>query len=243
MSPLKAVIFGAIGTIAETSDLQRQSFNAAFAEAGLDWHWSPALYQSLLQTNGGQERLREFRDADPARHRVSDATVERLHSAKTRHYVQLLQASNALEPRAGVAALVSLCLAKNIKLAWCTSTSLDNVGGIQQALAGKLPLDRFDTIVTIDKIKHAKPAPDAYVYALAQMGLEPHEVLAIEDTPVSIAAAKAAGIYCIATPGATTAEQDFSQADCVLKDLTGLDLVKLGELLSRDSQLSLAAAG
>ena len=243
MSPLKAVIFGAIGTIAETSDLQRQSFNAAFAEAGLDWHWSPTLYQSLLKTNGGQERLREFRDADPARHSVSDATLESLHNAKTRHYVQLLQASDALEPRAGVAALVSLCLAKNIKLAWCTSTSLDNVDSIQQALAGKLPLNRFDTIVTIDKIKHVKPAPDAYVYALAQMGLEPHEVLAIEDTPVSIAAAKAAGIYCIATPGATTAEQDFSQADCVLKDLTGLDLVKLGDLLSRDSQLSLAAVG
>ena len=96
MSPLKAVFFGAIGTIAETSDLQRQSFNAAFAEAGLDWHWSPTLYQSLLKTNGGQERLREFRDGDPARHSVSDATVESLHSAKTRHYVQLLQASDAL---------------------------------------------------------------------------------------------------------------------------------------------------
>ena len=241
MSPLKAVIFGAIGTIAETSDLQRQSFNSAFAEAGLDWHWSPTFYQSLLQTNGGQERLREFRDADPARHSVGNATIEHLHSAKTRHYVELLEASDALKPRPGVAELVALCLAQNIRLAWCTSTSLDNVGSIQRALAGKLPLDRFDTIVTIDKIKRVKPAPDAYIYALAQMGLRPHEVIAIEDTPVSIAAAKAAGIYCIGTPGATTGRQDFSQADCVVTDLTGLDLVQLGHLLM-NSQLSLTAA-
>ena len=241
MSPLKAVIFGAIGTIAETSDLQRQSFNAAFAEAGLDWYWSPALYQSLLEINGGQERLREFRKSDLVRRSVSDAMIEELHTAKTRHYVQLLQAAGALEPRPGVAALVALCLAKHIKLAWCTSTSLDNVGSIQQALLGKLPLACFDTVVTIDKIRRVKPAPDAYIYALAQLGLMPHEVVAIEDTPVSIAAAKAAGVYCIATPGATTVDQDFSQADCVLTDLTGLDLAQLNALLV-DNQLSLAAA-
>jgi beta-phosphoglucomutase-like phosphatase (HAD superfamily) len=39
MSQLQAVIFGSIGTIAETSDIQRQAFNLAFAEAGLDWNW------------------------------------------------------------------------------------------------------------------------------------------------------------------------------------------------------------
>ena len=64
---LKAVIFGAIGTIAETSDLQRQAFNAAFAEAGLDWHWDSNTYHELLKVNGGQNRIRAYRDADPAR--------------------------------------------------------------------------------------------------------------------------------------------------------------------------------
>ena len=242
MFPLKAVIFGAIGTIAETSDLQRQSFNAAFAEAGLDWHWSPAQYESLLRTNGGQARLREFRSADPARQSVSNATIEKLHNAKTRHYVHLLERPGSLGPRPGVAALVSLCLAENIKLAWCTSTSLDNVGSIQQALAGQLPLERFHTVVTIDKIKRVKPAPDAYFYALAQLGLDAREVVAIEDTPVSIAAAKAAGIYCIATPGASTGGQDFSQADCVFTDLTGLDTVRINQLL-RAARSPLFAAG
>jgi beta-phosphoglucomutase-like phosphatase (HAD superfamily) len=48
MSQLKAVIFGAIGTIAETSDLQRQAFNAAFKAAGLDWNWNAEVYRDLL---------------------------------------------------------------------------------------------------------------------------------------------------------------------------------------------------
>tara|TARA_B110000503_G_scaffold47893_1_gene77939 strand:+ start:1294 stop:1407 length:114 start_codon:yes stop_codon:yes gene_type:complete len=34
---VKAVFFGSIGTLVETSDLQRRAFNQAFAEAGLDW--------------------------------------------------------------------------------------------------------------------------------------------------------------------------------------------------------------
>ena len=233
MLTLKAVIFGAIGTIAETSELQRQSFNAAFAEAQLDWHWTAQQYRSLLLTNGGQTRLHEFRDADPARHHVSDADIEKLHEAKTRLYVQLLTGAGAvkLEPRPGVAELVAQCLNEDIKLAWCTSTSMENVGSIQTALNGQLPLDRFHTVVTIDKIKRVKPAPDAYVYALAQLGVNADEVVAIEDTPVSISAAKAAGVYCIATPGATTAGQDFSQADHVLADLTGLNTEQLRHLL------------
>ena len=35
----KAILFGSIGTIVETSELQRKSFNQAFSEAGLDWNW------------------------------------------------------------------------------------------------------------------------------------------------------------------------------------------------------------
>jgi hypothetical protein len=63
MPHLKAVVFGAIGTIAETSDLQRQAFNEAFAAAGLTWNWNGETYQNLLQINGGQNRLRAYRDS------------------------------------------------------------------------------------------------------------------------------------------------------------------------------------
>ena len=198
MHTLKAVMFGAIGTIAETSDLQRQSFNAAFVDAGLNWHWNLDEYQNLLKTNGGQARLRHFRDAEQSRSDVSDADIKQLHHAKTQHYVQLTQQAGAVKPRPGVCELISLCLNENIKLAWCTSTSVDNVASIRRALANQLPIDRFDEIVTIDKIAHVKPAPDAYIYALHQLGLHPNQVIAIEDTPVSISAAKAAQIFCIA---------------------------------------------
>ena len=49
----KSLLFGSIGTIIETSELQRESFNEAFKEAGLDWYWDQEDYRLLLKQSGG----------------------------------------------------------------------------------------------------------------------------------------------------------------------------------------------
>jgi HAD superfamily hydrolase (TIGR01509 family) len=223
----KAVIFGAIGTIAETSDLQRQAFNAAFNAAGLDWVWSVDEYRDLLKINGGQNRIRAYRDADPKRAHVNDEMIAALHQAKTDHYVaQLAQAD--LTPRPGVVELMAACRNHSIPVAFCTSTSAANVNAIGSALSSSLPFDQFATIVTIDRIAKPKPAPDAYQYCLEQLGLAANQVIAIEDSPASLAAAKTAGIQTIATPGATTSGQDFAAADLVVPSLAGVAETYLG---------------
>ncbi len=234
MDRLKAVIFGAIGTIVETSDLQRQAFNAAFQSAGLNWDWTPETYRTLLKVNGGRNRILAYRNVDPARTDVSDATIAQLHRAKTDFYVAMLDRT-PISPRPGVVALMDACADAHIRLAFCTSTYPENVAAIGSALDGLLSLDRFATIVTLDKIDRPKPAPDAYLYCLEQLGLSANEVIAIEDTPASLAAAKAAEIIAIATPGATTAEQDFSSADLVVPDLTGMTIDRLSTLLETRS--------
>jgi beta-phosphoglucomutase-like phosphatase (HAD superfamily) len=50
---------------------------------------------------------------------------------------------------------------------------------------------------------------------------------------VSVAAAKAAGIVTIATPGATTADQNFAAADLVVADLSAINRSRLEALLSQ----------
>ena len=57
---IKAVLFGSIGTIVETSNIQRQSFNKAFKKNGLDWYWTKKMYQSMLQKPGGEIRVKKF---------------------------------------------------------------------------------------------------------------------------------------------------------------------------------------
>jgi HAD superfamily hydrolase (TIGR01509 family) len=232
MAILKAVIFGAIGVIAETSDLQRQAFNAAFAEAGLRWSWDVETYRDLLSINGGQARLRSFRDAQPAGEDVSDALIAVLHDRKTAHYERLV-GSGRLAPRAGVVALMEACKQVGVRTAFCTSTSRDNVDAIARGLGDTLNFGDFASITTIDKIAAVKPAPDAYLYCLATLGLSARDVIAIEDTPVSMASARAAGLRVIGTPGAMTADQDFSDAALVVPDLNAVTLATIEALLAQ----------
>lgn len=54
---IKALLFGSIGVLAETSEIQRQAYNQALTEAGLGWQWDAATYRDLLTTVGGKNRL------------------------------------------------------------------------------------------------------------------------------------------------------------------------------------------
>jgi HAD superfamily hydrolase (TIGR01509 family) len=76
-------------------------------------------------------------------------------------------------------------------------------------------------------VPQAKPAPDLYVAALLGMGLEPDEAFAIEDSPNGIAAAKAAGLLCVAVPGPLTQASDLSRADLRLASLTDRRLAEV----------------
>ena len=230
MVQLKAVIFGAIGVIAETSDVQRQAFNLAFEEAGVDWNWDAETYRRLLSINGGQTRLRAYRDEDASRSDVTDAVIAKLHERKTRHYA-VLTADGSLTPRKGVAELIKSCQDAGVRVALCTSTSVENVDAIKAALGDALDFSAFASITTIDKIGAVKPAPDAYLYCLSQLELKPNEVVAIEDTPVSIKAAISAGITVIATPGAMTDDQDFADAAMKVDDLAEVTLADLNAII------------
>lgn len=89
----KAIIFDVDGTLADTEDGHRQSFNKAFADNGLNWHWDDALYNKLLKVTGGKERIKYFvsdflKDFDPPAD--FEGFVKNLHAIKTAHYTTML---------------------------------------------------------------------------------------------------------------------------------------------------------
>jgi HAD superfamily hydrolase (TIGR01509 family) len=70
----------------------------------------------------------------------------------------------------------------------------------------------FDRIISADDITHSKPHPEIYLKAIEKSGLEKRELIAIEDAPNGIKAAKAAGLYVVGFKGSAIT-QDTSQAD------------------------------
>jgi HAD superfamily hydrolase (TIGR01509 family) len=91
---------------------------------------------------------------------------------------------------------------------------------VDTALATAAIGDAFDAIVTSDDVEHSKPAPDVYLLVCKRLGVLPADALALEDSPSGIAAAKAAGLTCIAVP--QFAETDVSAADRVIDSLEEL---------------------
>jgi beta-phosphoglucomutase-like phosphatase (HAD superfamily) len=83
-------------------------------------------------------------------------------------------------------------------------------------------------IATADgDLERAKPSPALYEEALAAIEVSASEAIAIEDSPNGIAAAKAAGVFCLAVPNEVTARLDLSAADVVVHSLEDLPLRSL----------------
>jgi beta-phosphoglucomutase-like phosphatase (HAD superfamily) len=64
-----------------------------------------------------------------------------------------------------------------------------------------------------------KPDPELYLLAAARLGADPGRSIAIEDTPVGVRAAVAAGMTAIAIPNEHTRGLDFGRAATVVADL------------------------
>jgi beta-phosphoglucomutase-like phosphatase (HAD superfamily) len=79
-------------------------------------------------------------------------------------------------------------------------------------------------IVAADDVEHGKPHPEPYLTALAHLGLEPGEVVALEDTEAGIASAKGAGVRCLGVRG-TLPDERLAAAD-ELVDTIDTDLVR-----------------
>jgi HAD superfamily hydrolase (TIGR01509 family) len=88
-------------------------------------------------------------------------------------------------------------------------------------------LDAFAVIASGADIGRAKPYPDVYLAACQGMGIEPRWVVAFEDSPAGVRAAKAAGMVCVGIPDRDGVDLAAAGADLVvpsLGDVLGLTL-------------------
>src|SRR5437870_6826223 len=58
----------------------------------------------------------------------------------------------------------------------------------------------FDASVSGDELENPKPAPDAYLEVCERLGVEPAAAVALEDSPLGVASARAAGLFVIGVP-------------------------------------------
>ena len=215
---LTAILFDVDGTLAETEEAHRAAFNLAFIDFGLDWTWDKDLYRILLKVTGGKERLEYFMDRNGILPRLSPDQVKALHEQKTSHYNRLLSAGEiALRP--GVARLIQAARNSGVLLAIVTTTSEANVASLGKSTMGRLWAEFFQVIAAGDVVNKKKPAPDIYELALEQLGVDPKEAIAIEDSRNGLVSARTAGLSVLITPSFYTSDEDFTLAQAVVDHL------------------------
>ena len=206
MTKYKALLFGSIGTIVETSEIQRKSFNSAFKIAGLKWNWTKEIYKNLLNKSGGEERILRY-----AKQTKSNVNSKNIRKLKTKIFNRYLK-KNKLKLRPGVKEIIKYSKKNQIKLALVTSTTLDNINSIFFCLRENLNKRDFNFIGNSTLVKKPKPSAKIYKLALKKLRLSPKECIAIEDTQESLNSALKAKLKCFIFPGKFHRSKKFNGA-------------------------------
>lgn len=93
-----------------------------------------------------------------------------------------------------------------------------------------IPFTAFDAVVTGDSVEHAKPHPQPYLQAAAELGVDIAECVAFEDSPTGLASAHSAGAIAVGVPNIL--ELDDAPSTVIWPTLEGTTLADVAALLT-----------
>jgi HAD superfamily hydrolase (TIGR01509 family) len=213
--PFRALVFDFDGLILDTESTDFQS------------------WQEVYRAHGCELRLEVWADCvgrpaghfDPYEHlrQVSRVPIDRdgireLRSARLREL-------NLLQPiLPGVHDYLHAARDFGLKVGLASSSDRAWVHGHLSRLG---LLHYFEAIKCVEDTGAHKPDPAPFLAVLDTLQVAPHESIAFEDSPHGVAAAKAAGMLCVAVPNPVTRHLDLTRADYVLESLASPPLPAL----------------
>jgi len=133
------------------------------------------------------------------------------------------KAKGNLKPFPGVIKLLGSIKRGNFKSAISSSAPNENIDFTCDELNLR---SYFNCIVSGKEVPESKPSPQIFLLAAQKLEAEPHDCIVIEDSPLGVKAAKAAGMRCLAVTN-THPEEELKEADKVVDSLEDVDLITL----------------
>ncbi|GAA1608314.1 HAD family hydrolase [Kribbella sancticallisti] len=202
------MIFDNDGVLVDSERLANTILADLLTEAGLPYTFDEAVRDFMGGSMVSMRQQAEVKLGAPLPADLEDRYHQRLFDGFAR-----------LQPVPGVREVLDQLDAEGIT--YCLASSGTH-RRIHTALTAVGFWERFEgRIYSSEDVQHGKPAPDLFLYAASSMGVKPTDCVVVEDSPLGVAAANAAGMKVFGF-AAMTAEEKLASADAIFHQMTAL---------------------
>ncbi len=155
---------------------------------------------------------------------LSPEELRRLADRKEAYFRELIRETAA--PLPGAMELMQSLHEAGFSQALASSAPIENI----QLISDVLGLERYlSVLVSGETVPRGKPAPDIFLKAATELGVEPAHCLVIEDAVAGVEAAHAAGMRCISVAGNRDLP-GLRKAELMVRSLVEVDVERVRAL-------------
>ncbi|MFC2059943.1 HAD family hydrolase [Chloroflexota bacterium] len=212
-----AVIWDMDGVIADTAPYHFEAWQEVFQKRGVKFtrddfrHVFGQRNDTIIRNTLGEAASKEG--------------IDNIAGEKERNYRQRVRQN--IKPLPGAIELIKSLIQHEFKIALVSSSPMENVRLITEELG---IYDCFQYIVTGRDVAEGKPSPQGFLLAAQRLGISPDRCIVIEDAVAGVAAAKQAGMCCLAVTN-THPRTSLVEADLIVDTLEAVSVGDLEQLL------------
>ncbi|STD21867.1 beta-phosphoglucomutase [Enterococcus mundtii] len=218
----KGVLFDLDGVITDTAEFHYRAWKKLGEEIGISIDRN---FNEQLKGVSREDSLTLLLAYGKKENDFSNEEFAALAKRKNEYYLEMIQEITPADVFTGIVPLLSELKDTGIKIALASASKNGPL------LLDKMQLtDYFDAIADPSKVASGKPAPDIFLLAAKEIGLEATDCLGIEDAKAGIQAIIASGAY----PVGVGRKEDLGEDIPIVADTSSLTLDYLQHVWRKD---------
>lgn len=207
---IKAVVFDLDGTLIDTERYYVGLGMEISKEMGYDIPREVILSLRSLNRKFSKPMLQKMYGAD--------FDFDYFHRTRKERFAKLLE-EQGIEKKPGADEILDYLKENGYRIAVATATDIERA---ERYLREIEIYDKFDQIISVSNVANGKPMPDVYLEACRQLGEEPKDCMAVEDSENGVKSAYGAGMCVVMVPDLAPPKEEvlpmlYGTADTLLE--------------------------